>query len=165
MVENYSEDELFSLVSYTHKLYPHIIDEVVNGKLVEHQEAFKKSLDDMGFKGDDINSLLECRDALTNEEAYINALSVNYKISFNTQSALYKQNKAELIKSFTNATKGKLEAEAKELELTKDMYEAERIYRRVVVYSEWLHSKNNVLSQRISHLKNELSLNQFVNNK
>lgn len=161
----FTEEELSGIIKYAQTMYPHLIDEVVDTKLANHQENFKNELDNAGFRGDDINQLLECRDMITNEEAYVNTLAVNYKLAYSNHTALYKQNKAEVIKSFATPTKGKVEADAKELELSKEMNESESIYRRVTVYSDWLHSKNNVLSQRISHLKNEYNLNQFVNNK
>lgn len=121
------------------------------------------SLKDAGIGTDDIPSLLTCRTIINGTLEYLRDLASNYYEASKVEEATYKQNKAAVILSSTkSATAAKIDAEAQELTLKADFINMEGRYKTIRAYVDTLTDLDNVTSQRISYLKQEQNLNNFV---
>ncbi len=153
-------EDLEKAIAYAREFHPHLLEE---DALSDYMNKINVQLDEAGYHGMDINELLECRDIVQGHEMYLNDKLPNYMEARDKQHCLYLEAKAEVASKASSAPKGKIESDKVELSLKSDYISSCSIYKRIEKAAGSLHSKDKLLSQRISFLKEEKNRNQFIN--
>lgn len=128
----------------------------------DYREGVRKELRGAGIDSDDISSLLECRDLINGQLEYLRDLSSNYYEKSKEEESVYKASKAAVIGEATNPTRGKVEADAQDEQLRKEFTLYEGKYKRIRAFVDTLSDKDDILKQKISYLKSEMNLNNFI---
>jgi hypothetical protein len=121
-----------------------------------------ESLKDAGEDTDDIESLLRCRSLINGHREYLGQLEASYLEAKQIAEAEYKEKRAEIVSDYKVVTKGKIEAERRDLEIKLEFIKLETTYKRIRNFYEILTNRDEILSQRISYLKEEKKLNNFI---
>lgn len=157
---NYSREELESIVAYVRRFNPEILQE---DKLEVYMNKIEAELVEAGIGGDNIPKLLKCREILQAHTQHLSYLVGSYYEAKQLNESKYKERRAEITLKGSSATSGKVDAEKVDSEIKADFIASERIYKQLHSAVNSLETRDNILSQRISYLKQQFNLTQHVN--
>lgn len=155
-------EHIKTVIKYARNFHPELLEV---DSLNSYMETVNSQLEEAGVNGDNIEDLLICRDVVQGHEFYMNDKLPNYMEARDRQYCLYLEAKAEVASKASSAPKGKIESDKMELSLKTAYISSCSIYKRVEKAASSLHSRDKLLSQKISYLKEEKNRKQFVESK